>query len=194
MTTGDTGGRGWGYGISGEGAEQWISASVPGQPWDFYVQMAWIDSRPQIVSLRIEARGDDAKANRATITTEKLRRLPLRQIRQMAHAGLHLDLGALQRVVGAKRRPGQPYEPGHHEEVAETYRKALAAGQAPRAAIERKWDVSRATASKWIRTAREERLLGWPEGVGVAGDSRARRKPTTPPRRSRSSGTATRAR
>lgn len=45
-------------------------------------------------------------------------------------------------------------------EVADVYRRTHAAGAAPTAAVAQEWNVSRSTASRWIRRAREAGHLG----------------------------------
>jgi hypothetical protein len=57
--------------------------------------------------------------------------------------------------------PGRPvtYGPEHFAEVARIYREAFEAGPAPTKAVTIKFDVSYATASKWVARARAAGLL-----------------------------------
>lgn len=77
-----------------------------------------------------------------------------------ATPGLIADLRAASEPwVGP--RPGRPKELGtdRWREVAEVYSAALAAGKPPLVAVEKYWTISRPTASRWVKSARDARLL-----------------------------------
>jgi hypothetical protein len=61
----------------------------------------------------------------------------------------------------AERTPGRPVELGakHYGAVAAVYSAALAGRNAPLLAVQRTWTVSRPTASRWVRAARDAGLL-----------------------------------
>lgn len=65
--------------------------------------------------------------------------------------------------------------PSRWREVAHVYSTALLAGQPPLVAVEATWHVSRPTASRWVKAARDAHLLpptdrGRARGNGTLGD------------------------
>jgi hypothetical protein len=170
-------------GLNGDG---WVRVSVPELPWKVEVLVRSVDGAPQILGLRLEP---DVNENGAlkppwlvrdvAINTSSLRRLPLRRLRDAASAMTKLDLQmAMAPLHPALRKPGQPLPPGHLNEVSDVYRSAVGASQAPLRAIMHRWRVTRPTASRWVRAAREGGILGWPERIGVPG-FKAVRPPTS---------------
>ncbi len=65
--------------------------------------------RPEVVGLRLEARDDALLAN-VVVTSERLRSLPLRQIREAAFATYRLDFPVAFQAIGKVERTGkQPW-------------------------------------------------------------------------------------
>lgn len=65
---------------------------------------------------------------------------------------------------------------GQLERVAAVYRRAVAAGEPPSAAIASEFGITRSTARKWVQRARERGLLGPALGRRVGEASRAARE------------------
>lgn len=72
----------------------------------------------------------------------------------------------------AKRKPRGELTDETLQQVAETYRTALATRKAPTKAVMKRWFVSRSTASRWVKRAREAGFLG-PARPRVAGEEEA---------------------
>jgi hypothetical protein len=72
----------------------------------------------------------------------------------------------------AERRRGRPTELGHdhYRDVAIVYSAALAANAPPLRAVEKRWQVSRPTASRWVAAARSAGLLPPTEQGRAKGD------------------------
>jgi hypothetical protein len=90
-----------------------------------------------------------------TISSDLLRRLPLRQLRATAVRALNDEADWL--APFKIEKAGRSWPPDHYEEVARVYRNA---GHAPLKAIQETWHVSRPAASKWVRKARDLGYLG----------------------------------
>ncbi len=157
---------------------EWVGVAFDGLPWGMTVQLGAVGGVPAIVGLKITATNmviDESEESPRlawdgtgldpTITSDLLRQLPLRQLREMA-------VGKTATPFLLERPPGGWGE-DHYRAVAEVYRSAP---QAPLKVIRERWGVSRAAASKWVREARERGLLGYPARRGVAGAS----EPTSP--------------
>lgn len=155
----------------------WVGVSVPGLPWRVELLVELVDGWPEVIGLKLEPDIDAEGRLRApwrvrdiVINTTSLRGLPLRRLREAAFELRRMRLkeahGATQPAL---RRPGQPLAPGHLGEVADIYRAAVDGGKPPLPAIAGRWRVKRPTASRWVRAARDQGLLGWPERRGVAG-------------------------
>lgn len=70
----------------------------------------------------------------------------------------------------------------HFREVAQVYSAAVAAGAPPLLAVETRWTVSRPTASRWVRAARDAALLPATER-GVAKGNGPLSRPTAAPKK-----------
>lgn len=160
----------------------WVPISIPELPWRVEIQVESVDGTPQILGLKLEPDVDEQGrlpppflVRDVVINSSKLRTLPLARLRNAAFALRRMDLdkvvAALQPAV---RKPGQPLPPGHLEGVADVYRMAVEASEPPLPAIMRRWRVTRPTASRWVRSARDSGILGWPSGIGVPGCSSPR--------------------
>ena len=64
------------------------------------------------------------------------------------------------RYKAANRAPRRPLSSERLQEVADVYRRAFAKGQHPTEAVRVEFEVSRSTASRWVKRARQEGLLG----------------------------------
>ncbi len=161
----------------GLNAGGWVPISIPELPWKVEILVESVDGSPQILGLRLEPDTDENGQLRppwlvrdVVINTSSLRRLPLRKLRDAAFSLKRLELDKVFAALRpAIRKPGQPLPPGHSEQVAEVYRVAVEASEAPLRAIMTRWRVTRPTASRWVRAARDEGVLGWPERPGVSG-------------------------
>lgn len=161
-------------GLKGDG---WARVVIPELPWRIEVDVRQVDGAPQILGLRLEPDVDDEGRLRngwlvrdVIINTASLRRLPLVRLREAAAQLRRAQLDEVFKALRPRvRKPGQPLPSSHLEDVAALYRAAVEGGQAPLPAICRKWQVARPTASRWVRAARDARLLGWPSGPGLSG-------------------------
>lgn len=139
---------------------------------DVRVTVRDVEGIPQIVGL--ELRPLAPRGSETVLTADLLRRLPLRQLKA---AFLQDKRGT--DPLAAFRAPERvtlrgPLPAELLDRVAATYPRAVAAGLAPLKEIGRIERVSRATASKYVRRAREAGLLGWPARVGIAGTTGTR--------------------
>jgi hypothetical protein len=176
----------------------WIGFILPGIGW-VEVALATVQGQPEIVGLRIDARNlfireedkyvldwpverqrqwvidntYEEDAPMAVITAERLRHLPLAEMRAAAaaHVAGNDGFGAFQKV---SRQRGKALPDEHYRQVAEVYKAAVDRRQPPLKAIESQWQVSRAGASKYVKRARELGFLGWPERRGLPGYESAR--------------------
>jgi hypothetical protein len=77
-------------------------------------------------------------------------------------------------MEGAREpRRGAPITDAHLEQVAAVYRQAAEVDDPPLKAIEEQFEAKRATASKWVRMARDRGILG-PALRGRAGEASPR--------------------
>ncbi|MHB8220533.1 MAG: hypothetical protein ACYDHU_09480 [Acidimicrobiales bacterium] len=118
---------------------------------------------PEIVGLAIEPLGTDGKSQRV-LTADLLRRLPIRKLKRACLSdGLDEEARHFLAVAAEPQRPGRvPIERDLLRRVAETYRSARKAGMATAREIARVERVSPKTAEKYIRRARDEKLLEEP--------------------------------
>jgi hypothetical protein len=137
-------------------------------PWHIEARTHEVDGVPQLTGLRIEWFPMTADA---VITSDRLRRLPLRELVETA-AGI--QAGNLGRAAAAMRNSeiwpqGRARPDEHFAEVAAIYREAIQNRRPPLNDIRARWTVSRAMASKYVKRARELGYLG-PAKTGVAGE------------------------
>lgn len=104
------------------------------------------------------------------ITSNLLRALPLREMRDAILALHRGDDDALDALSKARRVGRERKQREHYEEVADVYRSALAKGRPPLKAVVDRFGVKRSTASKYIGEARRLKLLGKPARRGLPGD------------------------
>jgi hypothetical protein len=176
----------------------WVAFEVPGLGW-VRVALAQVAGQPEIVGLHIDVdpmfvseadkhvldwpAGErrqwaidtvpERVAPMAVITAERLRSIPLAELRAAAAARLAGDdpFEAFQKV---SRQQGKALPDEHFQQVAEVYKAAVDRRRSPLKAIEDHWHVSRAGAAKYVRRARELGFLGWPERRGIPGYESAR--------------------
>jgi hypothetical protein len=164
----------------------WAAMRVGSLPWDVFVKLTYVDGAPQITSLCLEPRGtkpwtakDGTQMSTmppqdAVVTVERLRKLPLRLMAQLAAEVFGGDASdeSLQAVFDAHRvewPQGRQRPPEHYEAVARVYEASLNAGRPPVKAVAEHWVVGRAMASRYVKEARVRGLLGYPARPGVAG-------------------------
>ena len=176
-----------------ESADGWYGFGLRGIGW-VEVAMAKVDGLPEIVGLRMDVRPmwvtederyvldmtdeqqrqwaiDNAPhgaASAAVITAERLRSLPLAEMRAAVAARLAGDdaFGAFEKVA---RERGKAWPDEHYRQVAEVYKSAVEHREPPLKAIQEHWHVSRPGAAKYVKGARERGFLGWPGRAGIAG-------------------------
>jgi len=165
-------------------------------PWDISVKVTDVDGIPEITSLRLEpappawALGlggpgirDRVDAADAVVSSDRLRRLPLRLIANIAAQAQMATQDTVDEVAAevmavleadrvdwpqGRRRPDE-----HYQEVADAYRSALAKRQPPVKTIQDRWVVGRAMASRYVAEARKRGYLDYPSRAGVAGTGSA---------------------
>ena len=106
-------------------------------------------------------------------TAERLRRLPLAELRAAAAAQIAGSdaFGAFQQVA---RQRGEALPDEHFQQVAAVYRASVDRRLHPLREIQSTWHVSHAAAAKYVKGARQRGYLGWPERKGLAGYDAAR--------------------
>ena len=120
-------------------------------------QRQWaIDNAPQ------------SAASAAVITAERLRSLPIAELRAAVAARMAGDdaFGAYAKVA---RERGKAWPDEHYRQVAEVYKSAVEHRKPPLKAIQEHWHVTRPAAAKYVKGARERSFLGWPARAGIAG-------------------------
>jgi hypothetical protein len=176
-----------------ESADGWYGFGLDGIGW-VEVAMATVDGSPEIVGLRLDVRPmfvdeselyvldmtaeqqrqwaiDNAPhgaAPAAVITAERLRALPLAELRAAVAARMAGDdvYGAFEKVA---RERGKAWPDEHYRQVAGVYKSAMEHRKPPLQAIQNHWHVTRPAAAKYVKGARQRGFLGWPERPGVAG-------------------------
>ena len=171
----------------------WFAFALPGIG-SVWVAMARVEGLQEIVGLRIDVdpmwvtesdrhildlpaperrqwaidNAPPGAAPMAVITAERLRRIPLAELRAAAAAQLAGDdpFDAFRKV---SRQQGKALPDEHYQQVADVYRAAVDRRQPPLRAVEERWQVSRAAAAKYVKRARELGFLGWPERRGIPG-------------------------
>lgn len=126
--------------------------SLPG-PWQYHVDVASIG----IVHLCIKQKLVPLSDLETPITSRGLRTVPLGRFLHAAREAVQRQEGEpaahpaeTAPPPGSRRWPDQ-----HYLQVADEYWRAQATGRPPRQAIAARWNVSKATASRWLRRARE---------------------------------------
>lgn len=132
-----------------------------------------VDGEPRVVALHIDPRGDVEDGDLEGLTASRLRGLPLGEIATIAVRGttfdLDLETGAVEHtaeVEAAIRRVTEREVARHDsravtsvEQVAEVWKRAYAAGIAPRGTVCSVLGIEPRTADRYIRRAREMGLI-----------------------------------
>jgi hypothetical protein len=144
--------------------------------WTVHLLFAAVEDGDQPVGLCLKPRQRKELAS-AVVSVERLRALPLRKVKDAAARQRREEYMAT--VTPDTRGPNGRWSDDHFELVATAYEIAVEEGWPPAPLIQGLWMVSRATASRWIRIARDSDppKLAYPKKPGVAGIDR-----TTPPR------------
>ena len=176
-----------------ESADGWFGFLLRGIGW-VDVAMAKVDGLPEIVGLRMDVRPmfvdeseryvldmtaeqqrqwaiDNAPhgaAPAAVITAERLRSLPLAELRAAVAARM-AGADAFAAFGKVARERGKAWPDEHYRQVAELYKSAVEHRKPPLKAIQEHWHVTRPAAAKYVKGARERGFLGWPERAGIAG-------------------------
>lgn len=176
-----------------ESADGWFGCSLRGIGW-VEVAMAKVDGLPEIVGLCLDVRPmfvDESKryllgmtadqqrqwaidnappgaASAAVITAERLRLLPLAELRAAVAARQAGD-DAFAAFGKVARERGKAWPDDHYRQVAEVYKSAVEHRKPPLKTIQEHWHVTRPAAAKYVKGARERGFLGWPERAGIAG-------------------------
>ncbi len=163
--------------------DRWVEVVEPGEDWPGWVTISRPDL-PWIVGMRVDTdeRTHDLHELRLTqrsgepvpITASRLRALPIWELHRLAIAAASGNHLLTQEGLRPERyRKGQTWTPDHFRSIALMYEAAVSGGTAPRPAIADAWGVTLATASSWIRKARDLGFLGYPERRGIAGSTAA---------------------
>lgn len=171
----------------------WFAFALPGIGW-VWVALARVEGLQEIVGLRIDVdpmfagesdphvldlpaperrqwaidNAPPGAAPMAVVTAERLRRIPLAELRAAAAARL-AGGDAFEAFRKVSRQQGKALPDKHYQQVADVYKAAVDRRQPPLRAVEDQWRISRAGAAKYVKRARELGFLGWPERRGVAG-------------------------
>jgi hypothetical protein len=158
-----------------------VSVSLSEFPWDIRVRVENIDGVPHLTGLHLDWEGPIAAQRgrpwpappaAAIVTSDRLRRLPLRTLVDLAAA---VEAGNIDTAVTALNKHADTWPQGrarpdeHFEEVAAVYRAAIQNRRPPLKDIQTRWKISRAMASKYVRRARQLGYLGAAK-TGVAGE------------------------
>jgi hypothetical protein len=157
-----------------------VQAGIGKTALNVTVTVREVRGAPEIVALTIEPLDDRCPVMQMLgldvdpdpiITSEFLRRLPLRQLKEMCLASRRPQADTFAAFKGRRPTGRAPLSMELLERVAATYVQAQAGGKPPLKQVQITEIVERATASKYIRRAREAGLLGWPSRPGIAGTS-----------------------
>ncbi|MEZ5185624.1 MAG: hypothetical protein R2720_07760 [Candidatus Nanopelagicales bacterium] len=145
-----------------------MTPSEPLPGWEAFhisVRAELVNGKPRIIGLRLEPRSG-ARRSESVLTANRLRTFPVTALAAPAYHLAHLTPGsltdALEAVLGAPsvepsaRRSRAVTTP---EAVAAVYEDAARQGQAPRAAVCHRLNISARTADRYISRARKQGLL-----------------------------------
>jgi hypothetical protein len=160
--------------------EGWTEIDLPRLPWRVAMRRAVIQGAPKVIGLqllpKITADGRPAppfEPDDLAVTAEALRSLPLATMRDAVLAAEeHRDdpaamLEAIKRpMADLQRGPRGRLGDDHYLLVARVFAGAARRGDAPLKAVQERWGVSRAMASKYVRGARNRGYLPPPASPG----------------------------
>jgi hypothetical protein len=142
--------------IRGDGAIGIEFPALPG-PWAYNVQIEVVDGKPGIVSLAIWHKENTPPTSRTVITARGLRRVPVSRFLQGAREAQQWKPEDWAKHAAKVAPPpgSKTWPPEHYIQVAQVSWQAEFEGRPPREAIAEHWNVSKPTASRWRRRARE---------------------------------------
>jgi hypothetical protein len=157
--------------------------SLPG-PWQYHVDVASIGGMLGVIHLCVKQKHFIPSGLETPITSKGLRTVPVGRFLHAAREALRRQHGepAAHPVETAPPPGSRKWPAEHYLQVASEYWRAQAAGLPPRQAIAARWNVSKVTASWWLRRARELRYVDDYERAAHDAWSRIRRliTPTSP--------------
>jgi hypothetical protein len=130
---------------------------LPG-PWQYHVDVASIGGVLGIVHLCVKQKHFTPPGLETPITSKGLRTMPLGRFLHAAREALQRQQEedpAAQPVETASPPGSRKWPAEHYLQVADEYWRAEAVGRPPRQAIAARWNISKVTASRWLRRARE---------------------------------------
>jgi hypothetical protein len=130
--------------------------SLPG-PWQYHVDVVPLGAVLGITHLCIKQKPFTPSGFETPITRGSLPTVPIQRLIQGARQAHQRQLleGAEQTEIVPPPSGSRSWPDEHFMQVAQEYWQAEAAGRPPRQAISERWSVSKATASRWLRRARE---------------------------------------
>jgi hypothetical protein len=149
---------------------EWMPSSTD-SAWVVSVRVEEVDGRLEIVGLLLEP-DPDRPLREAVVTAERLRSLSVKELRRSVVERRYSDLDL--EWMEIERPPGAAYPKRFYEMVASMYEVAMEADLPPVQTICQLSGAAEDTVNKWIRSARQLKLLGYPKRVGVAGCSEPR--------------------
>ncbi len=134
--------------------------SLPG-PWQYHVDVASIEGVLGVIHLCVKQKHFIPSGLETPITSKGLRTVPVGRFLHAAREALRRQHGepAAHPVETAPPPGSRKWPAEHYLQVASEYWRAQAAGLPPRQAIAARWNVSKVTASRWLRRARELRYV-----------------------------------
>lgn len=149
------------------GMETRTEIEIDGQPWR--VAVIWRGTRwdrPVPTSITLTALKPEHDGERGEVTSTLLRQVPVGRLL----AEMRPQPAEPNEVPEAQRTGRRPeHGPEHYRTVAEIYRAALAAGNAPVQAVAEHFNASPQTARRWVHLARNRHSLLPPVRRGQAG-------------------------
>jgi hypothetical protein len=130
--------------------------SLPG-PWQYHVDVVPLGGVLGIAHLCIKQKPSTPSGLETPITGRSLRTVPVQRfmqgarqahLRQLQESAEHAEI--VPPPTGSRSWPDE-----HFMQVAQEYWQAQADGRPTRQAISEQWSVSKVTASRWLRRARE---------------------------------------
>lgn len=130
--------------------------SLPG-PWQYHVDVVPLGGVLGIAHLCIKQKPFTPSGFETPVTSRSLRTVPIQRFmqgarqahqRQLQNSAEHAEI--VPPPTGSRSWPDE-----HFMQVAQEYWQAEAGGRPPRQAISERWKVSKVTASRWLRKARE---------------------------------------
>jgi hypothetical protein len=130
--------------------------NIPG-PWQYHVDVVPLGGVLGIAHLCIKQKPFTPSGFETPITVRSLPTVPIQRMMQGARQAHQRQLQELDEgkenlapPVGSRSWPDE-----HFMQVADEYWQAEADGRPPRQAIAERWSVSKVTASRWLKRARE---------------------------------------